>query len=93
MAYFLGRDVEVYVTTEAPSGSSATGVYVTSNGALATVDGGSDQVAFLPLNSGTSGNRSADVTGVDVSIGAVDEDITYLVFVLQPKQKLRKKLL
>ena len=91
MAYFLGRDVEVYVTTEAPSGSSATGVYVTSNGALATVDGGSDQVAFLPLNSGTSGNRSADVTGVDVSIGAVDEDITYFGIRSTTKAEIKKE--
>ena len=57
MVYFLGRDVDVYVTTEAPSGASATGVYVTANGALAAVDGGSDTVFALPLNSGTSGNR------------------------------------
>jgi hypothetical protein len=74
MVYFLGRDVEVYVTTEAPSGASATGIYVTANGALALTSGSGDSLAFLPLNSGTSGNRSSDVTGVDVSIGAVDED-------------------
>ena len=78
MVYFLGRDVEVYVTTEAPSGASATGIYVTANGALALTSGSGDSLAFLPLNSGTSGNRSSDVTGVDVSIGAVDEDLSHI---------------
>jgi len=91
MVYFLGRDVDVYVTTEAPSGASATGVYVTANGALAAVDGGSDTVFALPLNSGTSGNRQSDVTGVDVSIGAVDEDITYFGIRSTTKAEIKKE--
>tara|TARA_R100001163_G_C5046606_1_gene183854 strand:+ start:459 stop:1088 length:630 start_codon:yes stop_codon:yes gene_type:complete len=91
MVYFLGRDVEVYVTTEAPSGASATGIYVTANGALALTSGSGDSLAFLPLNSGTSGNRSSDVTGVDVSIGAVDEDITYFGIRSTTKAEIKKE--
>ena len=91
MVYFLGRDVEVYVTTEATSGSAATGVYVTANGALATASGSGDSLAFLPLNSGTTGNEAGDVTGVDVSIGAVDEDITYFGIRSTTKAEIKKE--
>ena len=91
MVYFLGRDVEVFVTTEAPSGASATGVFVTANGALALTDGGSDSLVFLPLNSGTSGNRQTNVTGVDVSIGAVDEDVTYFGIRSTTKAEIKKE--
>ena len=91
MVYFLGRDVEVYVTTEATSGSAATGVYVTANGALAASSGSGDSLAFLPLNSGTTANRSDDVTGVDVSIGAVDEDITYFGIRSTTKAEIKKE--
>jgi uncharacterized protein YcfJ len=91
MVYYLGRDVEVFVTTEAPSGASATGVFVTANGALLATDGGSDSLVFLPLNSGTSGNRQANVTGVDVSIGAVDEDVTYYGIRSTTKAEIKKE--
>jgi len=89
--YFLGRDVDVYVTTEAPSGTSATGVYVTANGALALASGSGDVLAFLPLNSGTTSNASKDVTGVDLSIGAVDEDISYFGIRSVGKAEIKKE--
>lgn len=89
--YFLGRDVDVYVTTEAPSGASATGVYVTANGALALASGSGDVLAFLPLNSGTTSNASKDVTGVDLSIGAVDEDISYFGIRSVGKAEIKKE--
>ena len=38
MAYFLGRDVQVYVTTEATNGLNASGMYVTSAGALDVIE-------------------------------------------------------
>ena len=91
MVYFLGRDVDVFVTTEAPSGALATGVYVTANGALALASGTGDTLAFLPLNSGTTANASKDVTGVDLSIGAVDEDISYFGIRSVGKAEIKKE--
>ena len=78
MAYFLGRDVNVFITTEAVNGTNASGVFVDDAGDLAVVSGSGDNTFALPLNSGmVAGNEVQNMTGVDLSIGAVDEDITY----------------
>ena len=78
MAYFLGRDVNVFITTEAVNGTNASGVFVDAAGDLAVVSGSGDSTFALPLNSGmVAGNEVQNMTGVDLSIGAVDEDITY----------------
>ena len=78
MAYSLGRDVNVFITTEAVNGTNASGVFVDDAGDLAVVSGSGDNTFALPLNSGmVAGNEVQNMTGVDLSIGAVDEDITY----------------
>jgi len=78
MAYFLGRDVNVFITTEAVNGTNASGVFVDDAGDLAVVSGSGDNTFALPLTSGmVAGNEVQNMTGVDLSIGAVDEDITY----------------
>jgi len=78
MAYFLGRDVNVFITTEAVNGTNASGVFVDDAGDLAVVSGSGDNTFALPLSSGmVAGNEVQNMTGVDLSIGAVDEDITY----------------
>ena len=79
MAYFLGRDVNVFITTEAVNGTNASGVFVDDAGDLAVVSGSGDKTFAHPLSSGvaSAGNEVQNMTGVDLSIGAVDEDITY----------------
>tara|TARA_R110002020_G_C16003511_1_gene750464 strand:+ start:19 stop:738 length:720 start_codon:yes stop_codon:yes gene_type:complete len=86
MVYFLGRDVSVYIGTESNTAAMDVGVLygVTSGAASATVDSGSTSgmVTFAKsLNTGTATSAwtaESDITGVDVSIGATDEDVTYI---------------
>ena len=90
MAYFLGRDVNVYITTEdtdtlVSTSDSAGTVDTTAMGAGRTLFAG-----FLTTAGITSGSVS-DVTGVDLSIGAVDEDITYFGFRNITKAEIKKE--
>tara|TARA_R100000234_G_C4998281_1_gene179073 strand:+ start:630 stop:1397 length:768 start_codon:yes stop_codon:yes gene_type:complete len=104
MTYFLGRDVEVYLTTEsatAPSGGNACSIVVdTVSGAklLRSDDGGSEdpvsgsmipQMAFAAAVSGSV----LDLTGIDLSIGVSDEDVGPFLGAPQIMQKveLRKE--
>ena len=101
MAYFLGRDVVVAITTEDTSN-----MVVVASGAATDVDEDSlgSQAVFagprVDLNAGTDddsaaetifgtqtttggsnptfSNEVADLTGVDLTIGATDEDIAYM---------------
>ena len=90
MAYLLGRDVKVALTTEVADH----GISFTSTAAqLATAAVTAGDGLVSPRNvhfsggtgdvfdgNGTTGSMApfTDVTGVDVSIGAVDEDVAYL---------------
>ena len=70
MAYYLGRDVKVYLTAEV-----ANNVRVNTSGQINDSSGtdfakGRDQ--------GLSGALVTDLTGVDLGIGAVDEDISFI---------------
>ena len=78
MAYFLGSDVKVALTTES-----------TTNGVQVVEDGSSfyDITVGSPVTNGvqilSAGNLGTvhalvDVTGLDLGIGAMDEDISYL---------------
>ena len=104
MTYFLGRDVEVYLTTEsatAPSGGNACSIVVdTVSGAklLRSDDGGSEdpvsgsmipQMEFAAAVSGSV----LDLTGIDLSIGVSDEDVGPFLGAPQIMQKveLRKE--
>jgi len=89
MAYFLGRDVDVYITTETTNGvyvNSSTSAIAMSSSAAA----GENQFAGI-LASGTGMGRTADITGVDLSIGAVDEDITYFGLRSVTKAEIKKE--
>tara|TARA_Y100000593_G_scaffold10195_1_gene18443 strand:- start:7066 stop:7809 length:744 start_codon:yes stop_codon:yes gene_type:complete len=80
MVYYLGRDVDVYITTE------ATGA---DNNAIGMTDAAMEQVSvvdddhtaallFAPSivnQAAVSGGRVSDLTGCDLSITASDEDI------------------
>jgi hypothetical protein len=77
MVYYLGKDVEVYITTE----TGEAGVKVTSDKCI--VDTGSDATTHFghKLAAGsltTTGNNVTDLTGVDIGIGVQDEDISYV---------------
>jgi len=85
MAYLLGRDVKVALTTEV----DGKGISFTSTAAQADADAsvtaGDGLVAARNVADPFAGTLTAgsmtpftDVTGVDVSIGAVDEDVAYL---------------
>jgi hypothetical protein len=91
MAYFLGRDVDVYITTETNNG-----VYVntTSSAIVASTSAATGESQFAGiLASGTGSDtiRAADITGVDLSIGAVDEDITYFGLRSITKAEIKKE--
>ena len=72
MAYYLGRDVSVYIRSEDDVG-------VLANGNLSHDDTASGHVAFSDKDSNSNtGIQVADLTGVDLGIGVTDEDITYM---------------
>tara|TARA_R100001594_G_scaffold110739_1_gene145484 strand:+ start:2820 stop:3509 length:690 start_codon:yes stop_codon:yes gene_type:complete len=71
MVYFLGRDVEVFVTTESVVANK--GVGVASLKADVTTDSNATFPSMTDAAS-ISGGLLSDVTGVDVSIGISDED-------------------
>jgi len=76
MAYFLGRDVKVWITTE----DADTGIKVDA-GECSAVVGAQDGTFFADERVAASVDDSlalADLTGVDLGIGATDEDITYI---------------
>jgi len=78
MAYFLGSDVKVALTTEhSGSGmavaSGAAGLY-TLTGAASPTNGISKRAAANLSSSGAL----VDVVGLDLGIGAMDEDVSYL---------------
>ena len=85
MVYFLGRDVKVAITTEDTTHgvdiSSATpDVAAASSGDVAS----GDVIEVLPtdvtaiFDSGSNYNPFTDVTGVDLTLGKIDEDIAYM---------------
>ena len=79
MAYYTGKDVDVWVSTEHPLEY----VSVTDNALLVTTASAgatkiSDAIFSGSLGmAGLTANRMTDVTGCDVSIGAQDEDISF----------------
>ena len=88
MAYFLGRDVEVFITSETQETNLGIGLTtkggdtavqaMTNTGAtkaLAITNGISILFAAnLENNTAVSGGRVADVTGIDLSISSTDEE-------------------
>ena len=82
MAYYTGTDVKVWVCTE----HASAGVTIDANHKLEVSSTGSDftagAIAIPPMglnNKGIGMNdfNIADITGVDLSIGAQDEDISF----------------
>jgi hypothetical protein len=93
MAYFLGRDVAVIITTESITDGEQIGVNGTQSG-LCTAGASLDLVFAKEMeNADTDGfTQVSDLTGVDVSIGATDEDITYIGQKATGKVEIKKEM-
>ena len=72
MAYFLGRDVDVFVALE--TAIIGSGVTVASD-TITVVADASATFPSMKTQAGVSGGAVSDVTGVDLSIGISDEDV------------------
>ena len=88
MVYFLGRDCEVYLTTET---SAAAAVSTGATDAMTTTTGGANIFFAGVLGDGVGATAVLDLTGVDLSIGAVDEDITYFGVRSVTKAEIKKE--
>ena len=86
MAYYLGRDVNVYLMTESVtasknisvSGNASAGPYLTV-GETPTADNILDFATDMePGAALTNYTAEADVTGVDVSLASQDEETSYI---------------
>ena len=75
MAYFLGRDVDVYVTLETVGVGSPSGVAVSTTDSVDLVANASALIPAMESNALVLSGAVTDVTGVDLSIGVSDEDV------------------
>lgn len=102
MVYFMGQDIQVFITTEGEKPNNY--VTVTDAGVTSIISGSSlipdSSTVFAGPLSGSLGYRDAtvngmnavdQVTGLDVSIGAMDEDIAYFGFRQQTKAEIKKE--
>tara|TARA_R110002020_G_scaffold564_3_gene2853 strand:+ start:4970 stop:5575 length:606 start_codon:yes stop_codon:yes gene_type:complete len=95
MTYFLGRDVKVYIGTETDAATvqwkaSATGsAFIFTDGTTPTTD--YTMLAAARDNSDDEDSRVEQLSGVDLSIGAMDEDTTYLGFRGVTKVEIKKE--
>jgi len=74
MAYYLGRDVKVWILSE----DAQQGVTVASNTVQIIADNTGNFATKLEAAGIHDNYAVADLTGVDLSIGATDEDISYM---------------
>jgi len=102
MAYFMGTDIKVFITTENSVAAGGVNGYVTVTAAGVTTleSGATTNIVFAGALSGNLGFYDGDdfgvpevqnVTGLDVSIGAQDEDITYYGFKSVTKAEIKKE--
>lgn len=75
MAYYLGRDVKVWLVTEDDNQS----IKVTSNACKLATDNVPGNFANTRTAAGLADTLAkTDITGVDLGIGVVDEDVSYM---------------
>ena len=95
MTYFLGRDVKVYIGTETDAATvqwkpTATGsAWVFTDATTPTTD--YTMLAAARDNSDDEDSRVEQLSGVDLSIGAMDEDTSYLGFRGVTKVEIKKE--
>ena len=94
MAYFLGSDVQVCITTEVSNHSikvsESSGDYAVVGEEAAVPTGGFGINARAAANAVFADDALVDITGVDIGIGAMDEDIDYLGHNTPLKAEVRK---
>jgi hypothetical protein len=83
MAYYLGRDVKVYLTSEFD-----VSIRVKTDGNL---DSSSGTHFSKARDQGLSGALVTDLTGVDLGIGATDEDISFIGLRSVLKAEIKKE--
>ena len=100
MSYYLGRDVKVFYTTEdnnvsiVQNGTSSLLSINTGSGASVKIEDGNANATFalrLHADSIESGDALADITGVDISLGSVDENISYMGLKQQLMAEMKKE--
>ena len=89
MVYYLGRDVKVYIANES---TAQTGFYVHDT-TLAIQSSGTGATKFAgargsPMDSAC---QVTDLTGVDLGIGATDEDISFMGIRSVLKAEIKKE--
>jgi hypothetical protein len=92
MAYYLGRDVKVYIANES---TTATNTYVHDTDLTITSTGthGSGQTIFSKPRSAPMHSEAlvTDLTGVDLGIGTTDEDISFIGLRTVLKAEIKKE--
>jgi len=87
MVYYLGRDVSVALTTEVTTSGITAGL-----GSVTLALGATGTASKLNLSTDIAALPNfSDVTGVDVGIGAMDEDITYFGMRSVTKAEIKKE--
>jgi len=97
MAYFLGRDVNVYITTETAVADKAIGT--SGSAAVAPViklaaPADITNMFADDMNAGialTGYTPYADIVGVDVGLGTMDEDTSYIGQIQPGKVEIKKE--
>jgi len=89
MAYYLGRDIKVFIANES---TAATSTYV-HNTTLAIQTASSGATKFSSSRAGpmSTTTQVSDMTGVDLSIGATDEDIAFMGLRTALKAEIKKE--
>ena len=98
MVYFLGRDVDIYLFCETQA-TSANATIGTSGSEVVNGAATLSQTFATAMASGGSASadlgdfaRQTDITGVDVSIGTTDEDVTYIGQMTSAKAEIKKEV-
>ena len=78
MVYFLGRDVKVYLNAETTGSSQNIGVDGSEQCEVAAVPASSLFAPILESTALSGYNALTDITGVDIGMGATDEDFSYV---------------
>lgn len=88
MAYYLGRDVKVYIATE----KDGAGLHVhDTNLKIQSGSTGSTKFASDRSTAMNASGLVTDLTGVDLGIGTVDEDISFIGLRTVLKSEIKKE--
>ena len=99
MAYFLGRDVNVFINTETTTINHSIGISGAANTAVALVEGNTSAMTRIFAKQmhassdsiSDAGTAQADITGVEIALGTMDEDTSYIGQVQPGKVEIKKE--